>query len=135
MSVGGQIVIVIMCQGPPRASCGMGKTASSDFDTLTSPENVIGDDDDDGDDGDDGDDDDDDDDDDDGETYVSKPNVSAHNVLSWLQWATLYQLELVAGRLHCDDDGMIMRMITMPIDLPSKKCTCIFPITVNIFLL
>ena len=64
LSVGGQIVIVIMCQGPPRASCGMGKTASSDFDTLTSPENVNGDDDNDGDD----------DDDDDGDDGDAKKN-------------------------------------------------------------
>ena len=64
MSVGGQIVIVIMCQGPPRASCGMGKTASSDFDSLTSPENVNGDDDNDGDD----------DDDDDGDDGDAKKN-------------------------------------------------------------
>ena len=37
-SVGGQIVIVIRRQGRPRASCGMGKTASSPhFDTLRLP--------------------------------------------------------------------------------------------------
>ena len=63
-----------MCQGPPRASCGMGKTASSDFDTLTSPENVNGDDDDDGNDDDDDDGDDDDGDGDDGEDGDAKKN-------------------------------------------------------------